>query len=109
MIPRPGPTEQEPAWSRYLADRWGGVSEYRTADGSRVDILTGSTAWECDWAKKWQEAIGQAIWYGVVTDRRPGVVLLTRGKPTERLYIARAAGACGACGVRFRVVGTRFV
>ena len=60
---RPNPTDPEPAWSRFLAAELGGVAEYRTVDGSRVDVLTDTHAYEVEWCKKWKESIGQAFEY----------------------------------------------
>jgi hypothetical protein len=37
---RPSSTDPEPVWSQWLAQEWGGVAEFRTFDGSRVDVLT---------------------------------------------------------------------
>ena len=103
----PGATEYEPAWSKYLAWKWGGESEYRTVDGSRVDVLTDDMAWEVEWCKKWKESVGQALFYGVVTGRKPGVVLLLRRKPGEALYFLRATIACREAGVTLRTWRTR--
>ena len=87
---KPLPTDSEPVWSKWLAEKMGGVPEYVLPDRSRVDILTPTLAIEVDWAKKWAEAIGQAIFYGIVTEKQPAVLLLLRSKPTEAKYIERA-------------------
>lgn len=55
---------------------YGGQAEYRLPDGSRVDCLTDDNAIEFDFAPKWAEAIGQALYYGSQTGKRPGVVLI---------------------------------
>ena len=103
----PAPTEYEPAWSAYLAWKWGGEAEHRTVDGSRVDVLTDEFAWEVEWCKKWKESVGQALFYGVVTGRKPGVVLLLRRKPSEAVYFLRASIACREAGVTLRTWRTR--
>lgn len=107
MTSRPGPRARETAWSEYLAQRWGGVSEVRLPDGSRCDIVTGSTCWEVEWPKKWPEAIGQSIWYSIAAGKLPGVCLLLRRKSTESLYVARCGAVCRETGIRFRTVVTR--
>ena len=76
------------------------------ADGSRCDVLTPSTAFEVEWAKKWKESIAQALWYSMLSDRAPGVALLLRKKPTEPLSVARCAGVCAKAGVRLVVINT---
>ncbi len=104
---RPGPTAYEPAWSRWVAEQWGGVPEYRTFDGSRVDVLTDTHAWEVEWMKKWQEAPGQALYYAAATNRKPGVLLLSRNKPTEELYFLRCLTTCMVAGIELRTLATR--
>ena len=99
---RPNPTDPEPAWSRFLAAELGGVAEYRTVDGSRVDVLTDTHAYEVEWCKKWKESIGQALHYGVMTGRKPAVILLMRQKKSELIYALRAGVACAAAGVELR-------
>ena len=83
-------TDNELAWSRWLAKMLGGVAEFSLPERTRVDILTTTLAIEVDWVKKWPEAIGQAIYYGLRTDRQPAILLLLRGKPTEEKYLERA-------------------
>tara|TARA_R100001594_G_scaffold4392_1_gene15469 strand:- start:1139 stop:1453 length:315 start_codon:yes stop_codon:yes gene_type:complete len=86
----PTPTSNEPEWSQWLAEQMGGVAEYRLPDRSRVDILTPTMAIEVDWVKKWPESFGQAVYYGIVTERQAAVLLLLRGKATEERYLRRA-------------------
>lgn len=105
--PIPLPTDNEPAWSRYLAMKWCGEAEHRLVDGSRVDVLTDDVAWECGWCKKWPEAIGQALLYAALSGRPGGVCLLLRDKPSERVYVLRCAVACAAAGLKLRTVLTR--
>lgn len=85
----PSPTDRETTWSRWLAERMGGIAEYRI-DGVRVDILTSSLAIEVEWVKKLYEAFAQASLYGALTNRQPAVILLLRGKDTEEVYLQRA-------------------
>ena len=40
-------------------------------DKTRVDCLTKDFAYEFDWAKKYNEAIGQSLGYSIRTNRRP--------------------------------------
>lgn len=61
-------------------DKWcikaGGVSEYRLDDGTRIDCLTEEYAVEFDFAPKWAEGIGQALYYAQKTGKKPCVVLI---------------------------------
>jgi len=45
-------------------------------DRTRCDCLTDKNAIEFDFARKWAEAIGQALNYSVETGKRAGIVLI---------------------------------
>lgn len=75
----------------------GSQVEHRLPDGSRVDILTSDHAWEVEWADKWQEAIGQAVFYALATNRSPGIVLLLRGR--HQTHWLRCLLVCRRLGI----------
>lgn len=104
--PPPGPGWRETQWSAHLAREMGGQAEARTPDGSRVDILTKDTAWEVDWCSsgKWAQGIGQALYYGLATNRKPGLILLQKDPERERRYYLRALAVCAKYGVTLKVV-----
>ena len=95
---------RETAWSKHLADELGGEAEARTPDGSRVDILTDEIAWEVDWCTKWSQGVGQALFYGLATGRKSGLILLQKNPQAERRYYLRALSVCARYGVTLRVV-----
>lgn len=66
----------------------GGVTEHVVSGGSRVDCLTDEHAVEVDFARKWQEAIGQALYYGEKTARTPGILLIMESEDDKR-YLGR--------------------
>lgn len=75
---------------RYYQDKWcsehQGVTEYVLDDKTRVDCLTCEYAIEFDFAEKWAEAVGQALYYGLKTGKRPGIVLIMeKGKDLRHL------------------------
>ena len=72
-----------------VCPRLGGVPEYRTSAGTRVDCLTSAQAIEFDWADKWYEGITQALYYAMLTQRQAAVALIEKG-PNPQRYIARA-------------------
>lgn len=45
-------------------------------DMTRVDCLTKDYAIEFDFAKKWAESVGQALYYSKLTGKAPAVVLI---------------------------------
>ncbi len=65
-----------------------GIIEYQLPDRTRVDCLTDEYAIEYDWAKKWAESIGQAMYYSKMTGKKPAVAIIIKN-PYERLYIKR--------------------
>jgi hypothetical protein len=65
-----------------------GVIEYRLSDSSRVDCLTDKYAIEVDWAKKWAEGIGQSLYYGLMTGKKPAVALIV-DKSKDKKYLSR--------------------
>ena len=53
-----------------------GEKEYILPDKTRIDCLTKTSACEFDWAKKWYEGFGQALWYSYNTGKKPCLVLI---------------------------------
>jgi hypothetical protein len=100
--PQPAAEKPETEWIKLLSKELGGEAEHRTPDGSRVDILTDKVAWEVEWARKWQEAIGQAHFYALATNRRPGIVLLLTGDKSEKVYYLRCLAVCAKTGITLR-------
>ena len=72
---------------KWYQQKWceavGGQVEAVMPDGTRCDCLTETHAIEFDFGPKWAEAIGQALYYGLQTGKRPGVVLILE---TEKDY-----------------------
>lgn len=66
--------------------------EYVLDDQARVDCLTDEYAIEFDFANKWAEAIGQALYYAKKTGRRPGIVLIMESSGDQK-YLSRLNNA----------------
>lgn len=96
------PKLSEVEFAKILARAVGGVTEYRLPDDSRVDILTDKHAVEVDWAHKWPEGIGQCLYYGLMTERAP-VVLLLADVATENRFINRCHLVCVNRGIELWV------
>ncbi|MCK4786249.1 MAG: hypothetical protein KAV87_21000 [Desulfobacteraceae bacterium] len=77
---------------KWYQEKWcnerGGVTEYVLPDKTRVDCLTDEYAVEADFAKKWAESIGQALFYGYMTGKKPGVLLILE-KEKDKRYLKR--------------------
>ena len=69
---------------------YGGEVEVRLEDGSRVDLLTKTYAVEVEHSENWKEAIGQALHYTMLTDRKAGIILVSEHRRSlkhfERLW-----------------------
>jgi hypothetical protein len=65
---------------KWYQEKWcyenGGQVEVRLPDKTRCDCLTETHAIEFDFGPKWAEAIGQALYYGLQTGKKPGIVLI---------------------------------
>lgn len=66
-----------------------GIMEYKLDDRTRVDCLLPTMAVEVDFANKWAECIGQALYYGEKTKRAPACVLITENPEKDFKYIKR--------------------
>lgn len=66
-----------------------GTMEYKNADETRIDCLTENEAVEFDFAKKWAEGIGQALHYGLMTGKKPKVVLILDNPERQMVYFQR--------------------
>ena len=65
------------AWHAEQAQAmYGGELEVRLKDGTRVDLLTETHAYEVEHSSNWKEAIGQALHYALLTDRKAGIILV---------------------------------
>ena len=66
----------EKVYQKYWCIQNNGITEYKLDDGTRVDCLTDKLAVEFDFAPKWHECIGQALYYGKKTKHIPACVLI---------------------------------
>ncbi len=92
------PSNQQPALDKtkfhesdyrdFICSKLGGEIEHVLDDGSRVDCLTEANAIEVDWARKWSEAIGQALYYSSKTGKQAGIVLII-SDPKERRHLEK--------------------
>jgi hypothetical protein len=76
----------------------GGDAEVSVPSG-RVDIVTDSCAYEVEWADNWKEAIGQALWYGLQTNRKPAIVLILRDVEGEFKYVQQLYSTLSYAGL----------
>ena len=96
----PGSDANELEWTKHIAAVKGGVHQYVCPDRSRVDVLTDEYAYEVEWVNKWKEAPGQAVLYGLLTNKKPAIVLLMKGNTSDKIYYLRCLAVCGKLGIR---------
>lgn len=77
---------------KWYQEKWcaeqGGQSEVVLADKTRADCITATHAVEVEFARKYLNAIGQAIHYSRLTGKKPAIVLILE-KPGDRKYWIR--------------------
>ena len=82
-----GRLHPEKYYQQKWCDRRGGRTEVRLLDRTRCDCLTEKYAIEFDFANKWAEALGQALHYGRMTGRTPGIVLILEKDSDWKYYL----------------------
>ena len=82
----------------------GGETEVILRDKARADCVAQidgqEYAIEFDFADKWAEAIGQALYYAAMLDRKAGVVLIVEDFKRDKKYIDRYMFATQFLGIR---------
>lgn len=82
---------KESYYQKSFCKKYSGKIEYRLKDRSRVDCLTKDYAVEVDFASstKIMEGIGQSLYYGMMTGKKPFLLLIIE-KQKEIKYYRRA-------------------
>lgn len=80
--------KNESYYCNKYCENLGGESEFSLPDRTRADCVTKKYAYECDWASKWAECVGQAQYYGIVLDKEPICALIVR--ENEQRFVERA-------------------
>lgn len=66
----------EKVYQEVWCSQHNGQLEFPLDDLTRVDCLTDDYAIEFDYAYKWAESVGQALYFAAKTGKAPGVVLI---------------------------------
>ena len=103
---RPKTNDRETEWSKWLAEQMDGKAEARTFCGARCDILTDTHAWEVEWIYKYNQAPGQALLYAALFNKKPGIILLSKGLPKDDIYYLRCAVICEKACIDLQVIET---
>jgi hypothetical protein len=89
----------EKDYQQWWFEKHGGELEYRLPDKTRVDCLTREYAVEVEYAPKWAESIGQALYYAQSTGRKPAVLVIVRDKDDER-FLKRLRSVAKEQGIK---------
>lgn len=80
---------KEKDYQEHFCKVFGGVTEYRLKDQTRVDCLLDDYAIEVDFAQKWAESIGQSLYYASKTSRKAAVLLIMEDDVKDQKYLRR--------------------
>lgn len=80
---------REDVYQAYWCGKHDGILEYKLNDNTRVDCLTERYAVEVDFANKWAECIGQSLYYGISTKRKPAALLIMENGEKDIKYLRR--------------------
>jgi hypothetical protein len=69
-----------------------------TMYGGRADLVNEEYAIEIELAHKWKNSIGQALWYGQVLNKKPGIVLIITDM-SQRKYAIQLQSALDHAGM----------
>ena len=76
---------------KWYQNKWcqdqGGKIEVTLPDKTRCDCLTDGHAIEFDFGDKWAEAIGQALYYAIQTNKKAGIVLILEDAKGYKYWI----------------------
>lgn len=89
----------EKDYQKVWCDAHCGSMEVILTDKARVDCVTATHAIEFDFAPKWAESIGQALYYGEVLQKQPGIVLIIENLEKDPKYINRVKTVAGKNGI----------
>ena len=78
----------EKEYQKVFCSKVNGQLEYTLPDHTRVDCQTHTYSFEVDFGHKAFEAVGQALYYAMMTGKKAGMVLIQETKADNR-YIGR--------------------
>lgn len=90
---------KEKTFTKRIAEKLGGKLEVGVQSG-RVDILNETHAIEVEFARKWKNSIGQALWYGIQTGKQPGIVLILENSRKDYKYTVQLQSTLTAFGLQ---------
>jgi len=102
LVPFVASSQTEAQYSDYIQGLIGGQREVSVPSG-RLDLMTKEYAFEIERAAKWKDAIGQSIWYGLQTNKKPGIIILLKSE-SEYKYAQQLNSAMQYAGLDSSIV-----
>lgn len=99
---------KEKVYQDHFCKQFGGVSEYRLKDRTRVDCLLDDYAIEVDFAQKWAESIGQSLYYASQTSRKAAVLLIMEDLQKDEKYLRRLKDVSLKHGIEIWIIDQEF-
>lgn len=93
----------EDFYQEWFCSAHGGVREFTFPDNTRVDCLLPNVAVELEFAGKWYEGVGQALYYGLWARRAPGIALIIEDQERDMKYFYRLMRTINDYGLDIRV------
>ena len=98
---------KEKVYQKHFAEEIDGKVEVVLYDNSRVDIVTDEYAIEVDFANKWAEGIGQALYYSIKLDKKAGILLIMENE-NDNKYLQRLLFVCMKYDITVWVINKKF-
>lgn len=99
---------KEKVYQEHFCKQFGGITEYRLKDKTRVDCLLNEYAIEVDFAQKWAESIGQSLYYASQTSRKAAVLLIMEDQKKDEKYLHRLKDVSQKHGIEIWVIDREF-
>lgn len=80
-----------------------GKMEVVLDDLARVDIVTDTFAIEVDFADKWSQSVGQALYYADKLSKKAGILLVVNGHQDDR-YVKRLMNVAYKHGITVWII-----
>jgi len=93
----------EDYYQEWFCSTYGGTREFIFPDSTRVDCLLPNVAVELEFAEKWYEGVGQALYYGLWARRAPGIGLIIEDPEKDMKYFYRLIRTVNDYGLDIRV------
>ena len=93
--------QTETVYAHLIQEQLGGRLEVPVSHG-RIDLMTDDYAIEVELAPEWKESIGQALWYGLQSCKKPGIVIVMK-KQKDYNYVQMLYSSLRYAGIEDKI------